>query len=263
MMSMIMEEKAVDVQTAFATIKNSHGDGLADLDSPLKMTLGALVLAEDVFGIQYLSIEEIYDGLEAAGVGIQRKQISNAISRAGSKVSRRKIDGRIKYRAMKQGRREVEEELLPSGVQVSFVESGRPRYARQRLGDLLGGLQGVVRICDPYYGVRTLDSLELIPSKISIRFLTFQSGKEDPLKLEAAIKDFLHERPNVELRKLGPPLTLHDRYIVDDMGIKIIGHGLKDIGGKDSFILALPKDLVEDLVSDLCVNFDAKWLSAT
>lgn len=259
-----MEEQVVDVRKAFTTLRNSHADGLADLDSPLKMTLGALVLAEDLFGIQYLSIGEIFDGLEAAGVGIQRKQISNAISRAGSKkISRRKIDGRVKYRAMKEGRREVEEELLPSGVQVSFVESGRPRYARQRLGDLLGGLQGIVRVCDPYYGVRTLDSLELIPSNIKIRFLTFQSGKEDQLKLATAIKDFLHERPNVELRKLGPPLTLHDRYIIDDTGLKIIGHGLKDIGGKDSFIIALPKDLVEDLAKDLSDNFDAKWLSST
>jgi hypothetical protein len=51
----------------FASLRASHGDGLTDLETPLKRTLGALVLAEDYFGISYLSIEEIHAALESVG----------------------------------------------------------------------------------------------------------------------------------------------------------------------------------------------------
>ncbi|MEI8014573.1 MAG: hypothetical protein WCH20_07000 [Nitrospira sp.] len=257
------ELQVVDVWKSFEGLNSSYRDSLADLGTPLRMALGALVLAKDLYGISYLSVEEVHDALEAGGVGIEKKQVSNAISRAGSKISRRKIDGVMKYRATTQGRRDIEDDLLPQGVQVTFIESGRPRLARQRLGDLFGGLKGSVRICDPYYGIRSLDSLELIPQGMEVQFLTFQmSGKEDSTRVGHSIKDFRHERPKTELRRLSPPLTLHDRYILDDLGIKIVGHGIKDIGGKDSFIISIPRDLVEDLMMDLVSAFDRKWTSA-
>src|SRR5207245_9623238 len=105
--------------------------------TPLRKALGALTLAADTLGVDYLSVDEIFEALEAAGVGIKKDQISKALSRAGPKVSRRIVDGVRKYHVMNQGRREVKEDLSPKGVLVSFVEAGRPRSAGQRLEDLL------------------------------------------------------------------------------------------------------------------------------
>jgi hypothetical protein len=39
----------------------------------------------------------------------------------------------------------------------------------------------------------------------------------------------------------------------------ILGHGLKDIGGKESFIIRLGRDLVPDLLNEVRKVFDARW----
>jgi hypothetical protein len=38
-----------------------------------------------------------------------------------------------------------------------------------------------------------------------------------------------------------------------------VGHGLKDIGGKESFVVRLDRGLVPDLLDTLLSSFDAKW----
>jgi hypothetical protein len=162
---------------------------------------------------------------------------------------------------MIQGRRELDSVLIVQGVQVSFVEAGKPRFARQRLQDLFANLEGLVRICDPYYGVRTLDSLDMIPRNLVVHFLTVQTS-ENNARLQGALQDLKREAPKTEIRKLQPPLSLHDRYIIDDTGLRFVGHGLKDIGGKDSFIIALPLDMVRDLTAELTMRFDSKWSAA-
>lgn len=41
--------------------------------------------------------------------------------------------------------------------------------------------------------------------------------------------------------------------------ILILGHGLKDIGGKESFIIRLDKSLVPDLIKSTKKVFDTNW----
>jgi hypothetical protein len=45
--------------------------------------------------------------------------------------------------------------------------------------------------------------------------------------------------------------------------ILIIGHGLKDIGGKESFVIVLPRTMAGDLLSDMQRSFDQKWAKGT
>jgi hypothetical protein len=127
---------------------------------------------------------------------------------------------------------------------------------------VLGALKGTVRVCDPYYGVRSLDGLELVPTKVKVRFLTARTN-ESATKWAGALKDFKKERPNVELRLAARPQDLHDRYVLSDDKILIIGHGLKDIGGKESFVIVLPRTLASDLLGDVQRSFDQKWANAT
>lgn len=77
------------------------------------------------------------------------------------------------------------------------------------------------------------------------------------------MKDFKKERPNVELRLAARPHDLHDRYVLSDAKILIIGHGLKDIGTKESFVIVLPQTLAGDLLDDVQESFDEKWAKAT
>lgn len=42
-----------------------------------------------------------------------------------------------------------------------------------------------------------------------------------------------------------------------------MGHGLKDIGNKESFVIRLDKELVPDLIRETIQAFDLRWNAGT
>jgi hypothetical protein len=236
---------------------------LSDLSSPLLLSLAALEIAAEDADVQRLTAEHIVACLEAAGVAVKRNSVSKALARAGGKVSTSKeSSGDVSYRLMTLGRKEIEHLIRRAALSVVRIEGGRPHTARQHLGDLLASLTGHVRISDPYYGMRSLETLDHLPSSAKIQFLTSKTN-ESQLKVKGAFHDFAKERKNVEFRLLPPPHDLHDRYVLAKDSLLLVGHGLKDIGGKESFVVRLDRSLASDLLDDLIRSFDAKWAGAT
>lgn len=243
----------------FSTLDQGIKNSLADTDSPLLLSLSAMDIAANEAGVDRLTAEHIVACLEAAGVAIKKTSVSRALARAGARVSTGKDqDGETLYKLMTKGKKEIENLLGGELMSVVRVEGGQPRTARLRLGEALGILKGTIRVCDPYYGIRTLDSLDHIPKTCSIRFLTAKSN-EPALRLQNAIRDFTKERPNTEFRIAANPSDLHDRYVLSADTLLILGHGLKDIGGKESFMIRIGRELAPDLVHELASAFDARW----
>ncbi len=253
---------AASLLEAFQELDAQAKHALAEIASPLLLSLAALDIAEQRVGVQRLTAEHIVACLEAAGVAVKRNSVSRALARAGSKVSTSvEPSGEIGYRLMTRGRREVEPYLKNSALSVVRIEGGRPHTARQHLAELLGGLSGTARICDPYFGLRTLETIDHIPPKTTIRFLTSKTNESMP-KTRGAFHDFSKQRKNTEFRVLPPPHDIHDRYVVTEDSLLLIGHGLKDIGGKESFVIRVEKALAPDLLESLEQSFDAKWANA-
>lgn len=123
---------------------------------------------------------------------------------------------------------------------------------------MLSNLKGIIRICDPYYGVRTLDTLDHLPKTCSIRFLTANTN-DSKRKIQGALRDFIKERPTCEFRLAANSRDIHDRYIVTTDGLFLLGHGIKDIGGKESFVIRLEKGLAPDLLKEVRSRFDDRW----
>ncbi len=215
-------------------VKNS----LANEESPLRLALAALSIAHDDAKQEHVSLDELHEALEAADVAVGRSSLAKGIGRAGKRVTRRNVDGEIQYRLALKGRPEAEKVLGAGDIDLIYIDGAT------------------------YYGVRSLDGLELIPTKVRVRFLTARTN-ESATKWAGALKDFKKERPNVELRVAARPQDLHDRYVLSDDKILIIGHGLKDIGGKESFVIVLPRTLASDLLGDVQRSFDQKWANAT
>ena len=248
---------------SFGSLDQATKGALADTDSPLHLSLAALDIAGTVAGIGRLTAEHIVACLEAAGVAIRRTSVSRALARAGGRVSTAKNDeGETLYKLMTKGKKEIEPLLGGGLMSVVRVEGGQPRTARIRLGEMLANLKGIVRVCDPYYGVRTLDSLDHIPRSCSIRFLTAKTS-EPAAKVQGAVRDFIRERPGAEFRIAANPSDLHDRYVLTADLLLILGHGLKDIGGKESFIIRLGRDLAPDLLKEIAAAFDTRWKAAS
>lgn len=250
------------LQEQFARLDQASKEALADLPTAQQKALGALLIAGDAYGRPWLDAGGISAALQAAGVALGTRQVGPALSRAGDMVATRSRGGATEYRIMTAGRRVVEPALSRTALSVVYVEAGKPRTARQQLAALLTPLVGDVRISDPYYGIRSLDSLALITSATRVRFLTARTN-EKQADLARAITDFRREHPNVELRAAATPSTMHDRYIVAADTLIIVGHGLKDIGGKESFVIRLDAEVAQDLLSELRASFDAKWATAT
>jgi hypothetical protein len=251
-----------DLRARFRSLDLRVKNSLADEESPLRLALTALTLAHDEAQVEYLSLDELHEALEAADVSVKRSSLAKGLGRAGNRVTRREVSGETQYRVATKGRRVAEEVLAAGALEFLYVEGNRPRTARRELAEVMGGLNGIVRICDPYYGVRSLDSLELIPNRCLVRFLTGKTN-EGATKLAGPLKDFKRERPNVELRVAARPQELHDRFVLSHEKILLVGHGLKDIGAKESFVVALPRSFAPDLLDNVECSFDQKWANGS
>jgi hypothetical protein len=252
---------ATGVEEAFRGLDLRVKRALADERLPVRAGLAALKIAHDEANADYLSIAELAAAMRAADVSISEESLRRAISRAGNKVMPRRESGVTKYRLAIPGRAVADDVLGASELTVLHIDGTTPRTDRRDLGRLLADLRGDVRVCDPYYGVRSLETLELFPTTSAVQLLTSRTT-ESQAKLAGPLKDFRKERPSVEIR-LAPPGDVHDRYVLTDRRILIVGHGLKDVGTKESFVVALDRVLAPDLLDSVRRSFDEKWQTAT
>jgi len=252
---------ATSLLQSFNDLDDTFKNILADITSPLQLSLVTLKLADDIVKVKTLTAEHIVACLEAAGVAVKKRSIQKALAKANGRVSvtNDPLTGESTYKLMTKGKQEADKILKFEPLSVFRIEAGKPRTARSTLVEIMRNLSGIVRICDPYYGTKTLDTLEQIPKDHEVRFLTDKTS-DNSLKIENALKDYKTERPKTTFKKVKHPSPLHDRYILSDKILIILGHGLKDIGGKESFLIILDASIVPDLIAQISKVFDDLWM---
>lgn len=120
---------------------------------------------------------------------------------------------------------------------------------------------GEVRILDKYFGLESLDFLQDFQKNRRILFLTSHPPKHlDHLRREVA--RFKKEFPATEFRAYGSPHELHDRYLLFDSEVWLVGHGIKNLGDKESFVVILEEPFGKDIRRSLIESFDARWASS-
>jgi hypothetical protein len=246
--------------TGFRNLDDTLKERIAEIGSPLKTALVVLWLAYEKFSTEYITADAIVACLEAAGITFKKEALVKSLARAGNKVARKSDQDGIKYKIMIPGRKEIEDLVLETGLCVLFIQANTPRTARKQLQEYFSKFDNIIKVCDPYYGARTLDVLEYIPKNCQVRFLTAKTN-ENPGTISRSIKDFMTEHPQTEFRVYSGK-DLHDRYILKLDSLIIIGHGIKDIGNKDSFVIDLPKSMSPDLWGNVDSSFDTKWNSS-
>lgn len=145
---------------------------------------------------------------------------------------------------------------------VFFVEAGAPRTVHMRLQDIFRQLSGEICICDPYYGMGSLLRLDLLQHCSPIKFLTQNPDRNEKLTLPKALQEWKSQHGDIEFRRNGGQ-DLHDRYVLAHNELILLGHGLKDVGKKDSFIICITCESADDLIKDIRNSFYTKWKSAT
>jgi hypothetical protein len=163
---------------------------------------------------------------------------------------------------LKRAIEKYKEQKVKPGLSVSYIEEGQLRVARKKLAEIMNDLSGEVRICDPYYGLGILDILEMIPPGCTVHFLTAKTN-ERRTKLDGPIADFRRDYPKTELRLFLDENVLHDRYILSDDRLILVGQGFKDLGNKESFVVAIPAKHAGDLIETIRRVFDERWERST
>ncbi len=147
-----------------------------------------------------------------------------------------------------------------TGSLVWLVEGGKPHTERKRLAEVFETLRGEVCVCDPYFGLGVLTAMENL-QQCEVRCLTQHLGPGGKATAEQQVENFKMEYSHVEFGFLNNG-ALHDRYVLSDTHLVLIGHGLKDFGKKETFVVILDEQFAEDTIKTVKNTFDAHWNTA-
>ncbi|AIC14260.1 hypothetical protein [Nitrososphaera viennensis] len=253
MTSLIDEFKKIDV---------SSYPEITKLDCAQDAGLWVLWVYNDMLDQNgYLNSAEISEILASLyDVSFDEREITNAFNRADKKIHRKKIRGKIAYKIMAKGIEDLRRKFANGDLEAYHIEGDKPRTSHQTLKDIISKTKGTMKILDPYYGLKTLDMLEKLDHGTDIKFLTAQLGKnESAQKFSRELANFEKEHANILLGRYPRANELHDRYIITDDTLIILGHGIKDLGGRESFVLVFKGDKGRDLRNALNQKFTDRW----
>lgn len=227
---------------------------LESLSDELMRTLWVLAVGAKV-GQAIMTASEVSTVLrDVYGIALPRQKIQVLLAKEKETVARRKKNGVRAYQVMQAG---VDQVAAASSSTVVFVEPEQAFSKIRETEEMLAGLRGMLTVCDPYVDGRTLDFLAECRSASAIHLLTVNITKPSPFRRDLAA--FNKEHSGILEVRVATRKDLHDRYILHDDGLLLLGTSLKDLGRKQSFVVALGFDLR----ADVSAAFESRWQVAT
>jgi len=224
-----------------------------------------LLWASKEHGFSKLTAAEIARfAREVMEVSMTARSVANAINRAGTKVHPYKGETQAQYEIMAAGKEHIRR-LGNGKLTVLYTAGGAPYSMKRQLADeLIAQPYATLDILDPYCGPRTLDLIRKWPIAGRLRFITMVSkiGKQRLNSLRREIKDFCSEFKNSEFRAHSAG-AIHDRYMITPDRLILLGHSIKDLGSKETFVIAIAASQLRDLMSVLRLAFEEKWKRST
>ena len=250
-----------DIVKQFIEVDTSDLPDFNNCETILDMGLWVLTTGKEKLGFKKLTAEQIAIVLrDAKEVGVSANSIVRAFARAGKQVYTLHENGEVLYQIMMSGKEHLLSIAKGGNVEVFYFEPNK-KYSSKKLfiENVIAGLNGEMRIVDPYCGERTLDCLRDIKGNI-VKFLTRAENlpQKERGNFLRELQDFKSENPNIEFRSY-PNTDLHDRYIVSPNSLVLLGHSIKDLGGKESFAIVLNEDTCKNMLEALNENFDRRW----
>ena len=245
----------------FSELDTSEFPDFYNYDKPLEMGLWVLWISKEKLGIRKLNAEEIAAVIRnVKEISVDAKSITNAFNRAGDKVYIHHGKNNVYFEIMKPGKDYLLSQSKEGVVKLFYFEPDK-RFSSKRIlsKDILNLLKGELKIVDPYCDERTLDILKDVKDR-KIKFLTRVDNLKENKKRQflRELQDFKLENKNVEFRNY-PYSDIHDRYIISNTHLAILGYSIKDIGHKESFAVVLSKNTSRNVVEALTENFNRRW----
>ncbi|MDD5706865.1 MAG: hypothetical protein PHR35_13155 [Kiritimatiellae bacterium] len=204
-------------------------------------------------GIERLTAVQVSDRLNTGwGLGLHWRTVNSILLENHHLVDRKKRGGKWLFGTLRAGENRVT--APPSAI--LFVDPSKAVQAVLDLHGMLSQCRGVVRLCDPYFDIATLQHLDACSSASEVRVLT--RNIKDRGSLRALHAAFGTQGRIVQVRVVGANV-LHDRYLLDDTVMRILGTSLNGFGKKQCFVIAAG----DDLRNAMLAVFEGHWNGAT
>jgi len=240
------------------------------LETPLDEVLWILWVIRDEFEHNHpMYASEIAELLEIRSIASSKLNVERALARAGNRVMRKKFnpqddpEQKTAYKISEKGIGYLQNKYAISGIKALVVDGSKPWTDRHlTLPEIASELKGRICVVDKFYGSSSLAILHHFKHGRPLQFLTGKTN-ENATAFSRELRDFQKEVPSLQARLYSAHHDLHDRYIISDNAIVIVGHGIKDIGSKESFLVLLKGDTTADLRKTLLEKFDSRWKGST
>ncbi|MEY2562245.1 MAG: hypothetical protein QOH88_438 [Verrucomicrobiota bacterium] len=225
--------------------------------------LWMLWVMRDYFGHHSpMYASELAHLLELRGIAVREDQLEQLLMRAGKKIMRKRYDEtstELAYMIAEKGVAFLQAKYSATGVRAIIIDGTQPwRDRHVTLPTIAEQLSGRICVVDKYYGRGTLAVLYHFRHGSPLQFLTARTS-ETAGAFARELRDFKRESPTLEVRIFPDSGELHDRYIISEHALIIVGHGIKDIGTKESFLIFLEGDSTSELRQTLLEKFNHRW----
>ena len=219
-------------------------------DDDLGRVLAILTNAKRT-GSPWLSAVDISNVLrDQYGLRVHWRTVESLLKEDRTLADRRKRGGRWQFAALAAGEARVTTAASP----IVMVDPSTAVQSVLSLHAFLSALRGTIRLCDPYLDASTLEHLDACSARASIRLLTKNVRDTGDLRRLAAA--FATQGRFLEIR-VASVGSLHDRYVIDDAGMLILGTSLNGFGKKQCFIIRAGEDIRQMATA----AFDSNWAS--
>lgn len=184
-------------------------------------------------------------------LNIHWRTIDKILSGRMDLVKRRKKDKRWVYTLLAAG----DSLVSYTETAIILVDPGEAVEAVVSLHGILGSFNGDIRICDPYLDEVTIQHLDACPSSSTIMLLT--SNIRDSGKLRRTLSATQMTGHNIDIRQ-DAQRNLHDRYVIDDDSMLLLGTSLNGFGKKQHFVTKCGDDIRRLTLED----FNSRWAAA-
>ncbi len=220
-----------------------------DLDA----VLWTLLVADEQLGLSSMTAAQVAEVLtHVYRRSLTRQKAAAVLASAKGFVARRTKAGQTTYSIMKQGA----DRIRTQADGVILIDPSHAFSFPRRLNQILEALLGDVLLCDPYIDDKTLLALTAVPKSSPIKLLTLNIS--DPPQFRRNLHAYQREYGNLQIR-VSHMKDLHDRYIIDDAGMWLLGQSLNGIGKKLSLLVLVGAN-IRQLVRD---GFLRRWNSAS
>lgn len=185
---------------------------------------------------------------ERHGENIHWRTIATILENNSKLASRRKRNHVREYHILGKGLATLDNK----DAAVRVIDPTKALQSIISFHEFLGELNGLVRVCDPYLDSSAIEHLDACRAVREVRFLTHNITDSGGLR---RILDAFHTSTRKLLVRKTAKAVLHDRYILEDSSMRILGTSLNGLGKKECFVIKAGDDMRRTMLE----VFDKRW----